>query len=137
MATLELIQDVLTSFCQIWTKNRGQLNELVDIYYKVLKKYTDKEIQDAAWKCLDELGDKTRFPKPADISQRIKRIHVDSGLCAISKHPIRCSKCGEVGICIQEPVGSFWECRECYTGLKPHEIEAKYAEIYRQIGKMR
>ena len=134
MASLSMIQDVLTSFCQIYPRNRRRLDEFVETYTKVLKRYSDNEVQEAAWKCLEEL---TYFPKPSDISQRIKRIHVDSGLCEISNQPIRCKKCDEVRICIQEPVGSYWECRECYSGLKPHEIKAKYSAIYSQIGKMR
>ncbi len=133
MCGLVMMQDVLTSFCQIYPRNRNRLDELVGVYMKVLGRYSDHEVQEAAWRCMDEL---TFFPKPADISQRIKRVEVEDGSCAISRHPVRCSRCIDVAICIQEPIGAAWECRECYTGLEPHEIKKRYSEIYNQIGKI-
>lgn len=45
-----------------------------------------------------------------------------------------CQTCTSRNIpCIEEPLGSKYRCRQCYTGLTSKEIQAKYAQIIKTM----
>ena len=126
-----MIKGLLVIFCQIWGKTLT--SEMEDGYYQPLKKYKDEDIKKAGYKCLDEL---TLFPKPADISKRIIVTQSNNGGSDFeSKHGVKCSLCGHIGLGISEPRGDPWECRECYSGLSPEQHESKINEIISKIEK--
>lgn len=46
-----------------------------------------------------------------------------------------CRKCGKKNImCIEEPLGSEYECRPCYTGLTNRELISKFSELIEMLG---
>ena len=124
MATKEMLQDLLISFSTVF--HRKTDDNMIKAYFMALRKYSDKEITDAAWRCLDDL---THWPKPADISQRIKREPQSKEDFFISTWAVECARCGEKGICIKEPADNFWECRQCYTGYTDQEIKKKFRAL--------
>ena len=129
MATRELVKDALTSFCQVW--NKPLTDELVEAYFQSLKRYRDKDVMRAGWKCLEDM---TFMPRPHDIISRIPP-SVGGGIDGEGYriHSIARCECGNLGSAIEEPIGSRPRCRECYTGLSGPEIHAKFKALTDKI----
>ena len=114
---------MLRLFSHLWTKSLTP--ELTEAYSHALKRYSDDEIREAGYKCLEECE---RFPKPSEIIGRIKG-HVFKDQKPLF-NTCRCSVCGESEkLCIKEHDMEGWECRECYSGLSVDEYKDKLRDL--------
>ena len=57
---------MLENFERLW-KPKTTIDDLVDIYYKAFKKFSEKNLLRAAESCMNELE---FFPKPIDLTKR-------------------------------------------------------------------
>ena len=137
MASKAIIEGMITTFSDLYGKRISRETE--DMYYQTLSKYTDKQVSEAAYTCLETCK---WTPKPADI---IANIHEDpvnrysstNQDFLINPHRT-CGTCGHVGLCIKEPIDADWECRQCYTGYTSEEISAKFralGDLMRKMGE--
>lgn len=95
---------------------------MVNAYYFALKKYSDSQVVEAGYKCLDECE---FMPKPVDISKRImdaernKPTQYTDGFQDIGR--ATCIECGKVEPCYQEKGDKGWLCRDCFRGYDEAE----------------
>ena len=48
----------------------------------------------------------------------------------IIEYERNCGSCEKRNVmCIQEPIGAGWECRQCYTGLTGEQIIERYGDL--------
>ena len=121
MSSKEMLATMLKLFSTVWTKTITP--DLTEAYSYALKKYSDDEIREAGYKCLEQCD---HFPKPTEIISRIPKKESPGSLLFDT---CRCSKCHEVKWCIKEDDMNGWECRECYSGLTAEEYKAKMRGI--------
>ena len=133
MASKNLIQDMLTHLCTVWT-SREITDDLIQTYYLSLKRFSDDEVREAGFKYIDQAEGKAPFPKPGDISLRISNTNLPTNEDFIIRSDVRCQTCGHIGEGIQEPKGTSFQCRECYTGLTPQEIKSRFTDLFRMMG---
>jgi len=74
-----------------------EFGELSNIYDKALSRYTDEQVKEAGYKCMEELH---YYPKPSHIIERITKTQPSQGKLLFDT--CRCSKCHEVKWCIKE-----------------------------------
>ena len=120
------MEEILVFFSTVWPKK--VTNELIEAYCIPLQRFADEEVRRAGHKLLES----EYFPKPHNFVTEINRNKPpDDGY--ISNFDIKsgrkCAICGRVRVCIDEPKGSEYQCRECYTGMTSEEIEAKIKGI--------
>ena len=129
MATRIMIEDMLDSMCSLFGKIHN--SALTDAWSKALFRYRDHEIQKAGQRALEECQ---KMPTPMDVISRITSDdQTNNG--AFTMTSTKCSKCHRVLLCISEPSGSPYLCRECYTGLTNQQISDKFNQIADMLGK--
>jgi len=97
---------MLGLFSQIW-ENRKKLSETaVDAYIKTLGKYTEHDLKEAAYQCLDECE---YFPRPSEVSKRVKAKRKNSAHNYDLNNRFKCQKCKQPTSIVIE--GTCWECR--------------------------
>lgn len=79
--------------------------ELIDAYHETLKGYSDKEVKEAGFKCLDEC---LFFPKISEIKKFLKGVASGKGL----HKRFTCPRCNNYVTCIVEG-----ECWDCHNGV--------------------
>ena len=117
---------MLTSLSKLW-KPRTEIKELVEIYWKALKGYTEEQITIAAEDCMNTMK---YWPKPVDIRSRIpqQRDNGESEEFRMMEN-MKCF-CGHIGLAIEEPKGSkVWRCRECYSGKSNEEYKKRMMDL--------
>jgi cytochrome c-type biogenesis protein CcmH/NrfF len=101
VATKEMIDDMLRLFGASW--NKEITDDLKQAFLEVLQKYSNDEVIEAGYKCLEE---REFFPKPAHVVKFIKttkRKHNEA-----LKDRFRCPVCkNQVSLIIE---GRCWEC---------------------------
>lgn len=123
MATRPVMESMITSFCELYGKRESK--NLVDAWMEALSRYRDVEIIKAGHKAMEECQ---KMPTPLDLIQRMPvNIDLDNGNFHIAS--AKCSKCGRYGMAISEPIGSEYQCRECYTGLSNEEIGQRFKAL--------
>lgn len=126
MATRIMVEDMVESFCGLFGKNMTPT--VLDAWMKALGRYRDPEISKAGHRAMEECQ---RMPTPLDVISRISPgDQKENEKFVITS--ARCSRCSRFALCISEPTGSPYLCRECYTGLTNDQI----AERFRKLGEM-
>lgn len=116
-----MIKDALTSFSRVYPKKIT--DDLVELYYKTLKKYSEEQFLEAGYQCLE---DAEKFPTPNMIISRMKKDYRGNGIRSERR---QCDECGNVKYCIQEPSSKKWICRQCYSGLSIEETRARFQAL--------
>lgn len=114
---------MLENFGKLWNP-KTKVEDLVDIYYKAFRKHPEINLLKAAESCMNELE---FWPKPIDLISRLPKggSAIDESSFRI-REQVRCSKCGYIGMCIEEPSDcGEWRCRQCYTGMSVSEIKQR------------
>jgi len=115
---------MLKLFCQT-LKGKQFTPELLEGFYQALRIYSDQQVKDAGYKCLDSMD---RVPTPFDIIQRMEKGEEETSRFRLEIH--KCTDCGVVKLCIEEPTGcQHWQCRTCYTGLTSQQIAERFAQL--------
>ena len=131
---------MLKIFSGVWEKKITP--EIIEAYSNTLKGYTDNEIRQAGYKCMELC---TYFPKPAEIISHIsKRKEKEQYGAKFNMYSGHCQVCGKNGCITMKDEGDnytgeqgdgLWKCRECYTGLTNEQINAKYQELFKIFDK--
>lgn len=104
-----------------------ETDDLVESYYQILKKYTDKQVTKSAYVCMEELK---WLPRPNDIKKNILPETPPQEFLILNG--VRCKECGKIATCIREPAESDGlECRQCYTGLTTDQIAERFKDLGR------
>jgi hypothetical protein len=128
MASREMIQGMITCFCDLYGKKQDE--SLVNSWVQALQKYADQDITRAGSKAMEEC---TRMPTPADVVGRIDKQEqeVKAEYRLINS---TCGLCGYSGLCIlEDPYSDTPRCRQCYTGLTIEQHKAKMRDIMRAM----
>lgn len=123
MATRQMVEDMIARFCELY--GRRMSGNLVDAWVDALNRYRDGEVAKAGHKAMEECA---KMPTPQDVIQRMMT-QQDSGSDKFTMASARCFKCGRILLCISEPPGTPYECRECYTGMTNQEVSEKFKEL--------
>ena len=117
----------------LWKPRTNDIEEMTDIYYQALKKFSEKNLLRAAESCMNELE---FYPKPIDLTKRLPKGNTSMDESAFKiKEGVTCGKCGLVTMCIEEPTGcSLWRCRKCYTGMSVPQIQQKLRDLVARMG---
>ena len=120
------------------------LKNQVEVYYSHLKFVRLDAFEEICHRFVEDFRG---MPLPKDFKwaysewQKDNYLKVD-GAKAADKSIILpgkvCKTCGKGNtVCIQEPIGSDWECRECYTGLTTKQIAGRYRDLVKMMDKKR
>lgn len=124
MASQQMIEGMITCFCDLYGKNVNK--SLISSWLEALKRYDDEDIQRAGGKAMEECQ---RMPTPADVIGRIVRKEQPDP----EEYKLingKCSLCGHLGLCIlEEPYPDTPRCRQCYTRLTLEQHKAKMKAI--------
>lgn len=96
---------------------------------EALHRYRDHQVIMAGQRALEEC---VRMPTPTDIISRIA-VEEQNEDANYSITSAKCSKCKRVATCISEPIGSPYECRECYTGLNNQQISQRFRDLQKMM----
>ena len=126
MATRSLVEETVSLFSALFGRNKSE--DLVNGWLQALKKYRDEDVTPAIHRAMDECQ---KMPTPTDIIQRMK-INQTEESAEYKIVSARCHKCKRIALCISEPIGASYLCRECYSGLSNEQIGQRFADL----GKM-
>lgn len=117
------------------------LEKQLDVYYKHLN-FLD--YQAFSMICHRFVEDFRSMPLPKDFKEayaewkRERPIERDSisGKSFDVKYGVNCRYCDRKNVmCISEPIGSDWQCRQCYTGLTSAQIIEKWENLIAIMNK--
>jgi len=109
---------MLEHFSELYPKNITPALE--GLYYQALRKYSDEQVRDGAYQCLEGMD---KFPTPNAIIQRIRSI---PSATEVQAKKTNCSQCGRLLTCILEPPATAWICSKCYSGISKEETGARF-----------
>ena len=126
----EIVIQMLKTFSGIWEKKITQ--ELQKAFLQALKKYTDDEIRQAGYKCIDNCS---FFPKPAQVISYIYKDKTEKQYnLKFNMYSGYCQVCKKTN-CITMKDNDLWKCRQCYTGFTEGQIEEKYNKLLKILDK--
>jgi len=109
-------------------------------YIKALKPYTDDEIRQAGYKCIDNCS---YFPKPAQIlgyiytdqasKQYGAKFNMYSRYCQVCKKTDCITMKDDGDDRTGEKGDDLWKCRECYSGISSDEYQQRMYNIIEMI----
>lgn len=104
---------MLLTFSEMWGREHPTEN-LVKAYTKAFLKYTDKEVQEAGYRAMEELK---YFPKPSELIKFLKKSSHDKW----ERDHWRCPVCKNDVVCIIEG-----KCPYCNSGMPLNIQRPKY-----------
>jgi len=127
MASREMVENMVECFCNLFGWHSAP--SLNDSWQKALSRYADDDIRRAGQRAMEECA---KMPTAADVIQRIPiGDNAENGKYAMAS--ARCQECGRVLLCISEPTGNPYKCRECYTGLTNQEIAGRFRKLGMEV----
>jgi len=123
---------------QRWPSLKGQL----DVYYSHLSFMALEAFEKLCHRFVEDFRS---VPLPKDFKEayaewKKENFTKDTGSIGENKYQIHfgvnCRSCSKKGIvCIEEPLGEKYKCRQCYTGLTDGQIKENFNTIYQMMVK--
>ena len=120
------------------------LTKQVDVYYSHLKFIREDAFKEMCHRFVEDFRSMplVRDFKEAYSEWRTKNYTKEPRTKSMDNFVIQpganCQSCDKKHtVCIQEPIGSDWECRECYTGLTTKEIIGRLRDLGKMMDKRR